>query len=244
MSKIDLLKALSLKRKADRLHGHTNIGDYHNGEYDCGDFVSPWTLSACNVDADVMIIAQDWTSHYRIGGPFDPTQARCGYISDLRTNKNIKRLLNFFGFELKDTYATNAFVFVKPGKMNAVIPQKDFSYSVKTYAIPQIEIVKPRMAICLGGQTFNTIRQVLGHNSVPMTLVQASPLTMSGTEIVGVNHPGAWGMKMAGGYAKVEAQWKFLAERLNDMLLQPNPRTIAARPVGSRPSQITSVTDL
>jgi len=226
MSKIDLLKALSLKRKADRLPGHTNIGDYHSGAYDREDFVSPWTQSACNFDADLMIIAQDWTSNDRISGNFDATQASCGYIPDLRTNKNIKLLLNFFDIDLKDTYATNAFVFVKPGKMNAAIPQNDFLYSVKTYALPQIEIVKPRMAICLGGQTFNTIRQVLGHNSVPMSLAQTSPLTMSDTEIVGVNHPGAWGMKMAGGYAKVEAQWKFLAERMNNMLLQTRKRVI------------------
>lgn len=216
MSKIHLLEALAAKRKADKLPGHAGIGDYHNGAYDWANYVSPWTIAANNVDAEVMIIAQDWTSHDRISGPFDPIQAEVGYNKELRTSKNIKRFLQYFGIDLKQTYATNAFVFVKPGKMNANIPKYDFLYSVKTYAIPQINIIKPRLVICLGGQTFNTIRQVLGHDAVPMSSVQASPIHFSGSDIVGVNHPGAWGMKMAGGYANLERQWKFLAETYKD----------------------------
>jgi hypothetical protein len=41
---------------------YSGIGDYHDGAYEC-ERVSPYTKTAGNVDADVMVLLQDWASH-------------------------------------------------------------------------------------------------------------------------------------------------------------------------------------
>ena len=53
-----LLKLAKL-RQADRLPPHACLGDFHKGFYEC-DHVAPWSIAACNVDAEVMIIGKDW----------------------------------------------------------------------------------------------------------------------------------------------------------------------------------------
>ena len=61
MDKKMALLELAKKRRAARWEGYKNLCDYLEGIYDC-DFVSPWTKSAGNVDAEVMVFLQDWTS--------------------------------------------------------------------------------------------------------------------------------------------------------------------------------------
>src|SRR5688572_17306909 len=45
---------LANNRKAARLNGYACLRDFHGGIYEC-DYVSPWTKSVNNVDADVMV---------------------------------------------------------------------------------------------------------------------------------------------------------------------------------------------
>jgi hypothetical protein len=56
------LRELALKRKADRIPGHKCFGDFCSGAYDQHEYIVPWTISANNVDAEVMIMGQDWNS--------------------------------------------------------------------------------------------------------------------------------------------------------------------------------------
>lgn len=60
-AKRSALRALARRRKDTRWPGYKCIGDFHDGRYEC-DYVSPYTRSAHNVDADVMILLQDWAS--------------------------------------------------------------------------------------------------------------------------------------------------------------------------------------
>ena len=53
------LLALARLRQATRWPGYKSIADYHHGVYEC-DFVSPYTKTAGNVDAEVMVLLQDW----------------------------------------------------------------------------------------------------------------------------------------------------------------------------------------
>ncbi len=55
------LRKLAKRRQVHRLQPHACLADFHSGIYEC-DYVSPWSKSACNVDAEVMIIGQDWVS--------------------------------------------------------------------------------------------------------------------------------------------------------------------------------------
>jgi hypothetical protein len=58
MDKQDALLALAKLRQGTRWPGYNCIGDYHAGAYEC-DLVSPYTKSAGNVDAEIMVMLQD-----------------------------------------------------------------------------------------------------------------------------------------------------------------------------------------
>jgi hypothetical protein len=162
-SKISRLESLARRRKGDHLCGYSSYSKYHGGKYDEGNFVVPWTKSAYNVDSDIFILGQDWNSEGNLSGPFNEIQATLGQIPTLQSNKNLKYLLNtYLNMEFSETYATDLFVFVKPGNMSAPIRRKDLLYSAREYAMPQIEIVNPKIVICLGANTYNALRSCCG----------------------------------------------------------------------------------
>jgi len=156
------LKALGAKRAAARWDGFACIGDFHAGNYDCL-WVSPYTRSANNPHADVVILLQDWASTDWFQQPFDEEVARLGYDPALRTNQNLHRLLKeHLDQRLEDTYATNLFPFVKLGGMSAKIPVRALRRAAVEYALPQVDAVRPRLVVCLGNATFNAISFAAG----------------------------------------------------------------------------------
>ena len=198
---------------------HCILGDFHNGYYEC-DFVSPWTISAQNVDASLMLIGQDWVSSARLEKPPCPEQKRLGQIWSLPTNVNLRCLLRrHMDLCFCETYATNLFPFVKQGKMNQSISTVHLRHCAVKYAIPQIEIVRPRMVICLGSAVFNAIRQSLGMprlkaaSQVPEDSSRPGPTVIDGIEIYGAPHPGGLGVAVAGGMDEVHRLWSRLAAR-------------------------------
>src|SRR5262245_21737517 len=115
MNKQDLLLELAKKRKTTNWPGYDQIGDYHDGAYEC-DFVSPSTKSAGNLDAEIFILLQDWSSDESLRGLLDFDCVRYGLTRTLPTNKKLIELLRcHFGVELGDVYATNLFPFIKKG---------------------------------------------------------------------------------------------------------------------------------
>lgn len=61
MNKHSRLIALASLRQVTRWPGYTSIGDYDDGAYECA-FVSPFTKTGGNVDAEVMVLLQDRSS--------------------------------------------------------------------------------------------------------------------------------------------------------------------------------------
>jgi uracil-DNA glycosylase len=189
-------------------------------------FVVPWTKSACNVDADVMIIGQDWASEDYLRDPKNNTPDRIalrdelGQDPHLPTNRNVKRWLGFFDLKWQEIYATDVSVFIKPAKMGAKVPMSLLERCASKYTIPQIRIVKPVMAICLGIPTYNSVRLALGKPPVLLADAiksEALPTMMDDstqTQIYGVPHAGGQGLAACGGYAKVDPIWQQLAARL------------------------------
>lgn len=159
MSKQSELLALAKLRQRTRYPGYKCIGDYHSGAYEC-DFVSPYTKSAGNVDAEIMVMLQDWSSDDSLSGKFDEPSAKLGHTPSLPTNPNLSRLLNeTFGLGLRDVYGTNLFPFVKLGGMSESILHADLVKAARQFALPQISIVNPKLVICLGLVTFNALRR-------------------------------------------------------------------------------------
>ena len=170
MSKTTRLRQLAAKRTAANMQewrGCANIGDFHDGAYDEHDFVSPFTLSAHNENAEVFLLLQDWASRGSMSEVVHEKTKELGHDPSLVTNKRLKKWLRaFLGLNLGDTWATNLFPFLKPGGMSAPIAPGLLRQAARKYALPQIEIIQPRLVICFGLATFNAIREAVGLEAV------------------------------------------------------------------------------
>ena len=93
-AKSKALRQLARKRRSAPLDGYARIGDFYDCAYEC-EYVSPWTKSGRNLDAEVMVVGQDWASVDALVGDGrpDPVRARLGYNPKSYTNKNLDRRL-------------------------------------------------------------------------------------------------------------------------------------------------------
>jgi hypothetical protein len=213
------LRQLARKRRRDSIQGYFRLSDFHGGYYECC-FVSPWTKSAHNVDADVMVLGQDWSSSDSLNRRRVPEQRKKGQTWNLPTNIRLRDFLKqHMQLDFCETYATNVFPFIKKGPTNARIRPIDMRYCAKEYTIPEMEIVAPKMAICLGKSTFEALELSLGEK--PRQFADAFlpkwRIKYRSTEIYGVPHPGSWGIRNAGGIEQVHARWQILAKRLMEL---------------------------
>lgn len=212
MNKAEALRLLALRRKADRLPGYDCLSDFHEGAYDAHDYVSPWTISAHDVDARLMVLLQDWSSSESLSAELDSAAVQLGHTPTLQTNVALKSLVGrHFGLRMDQTYVSNLFVFIKRGRISARIPLRDAVYCAKTYAIPQIEIVRPRVVLCVGLLTFNALRIALGHPRVSSREAPRNDISLGPTRMFGVPHTGAWGTRNAGGIEAVNEVWHAIA---------------------------------
>lgn len=194
MSKEEALAELAKMRQSTRWDGYRCIGDYHDGAYECL-FVSPYTKSAHNIAASVMVILQDWSSDSSLSGHLDNDSVVIGHTPHLATNKNLKRLLNeTFNLTLGETYGTNLFPFVKHGGMSSKISRSDLARAAREFCIPQIRIVSPQLVICLGLAVFNAIRETQGLSRMDtLSLALESPFKIGSSAIWCQAHTGARG---------------------------------------------------
>lgn len=199
MSKKQELDKLVEQRRTLPYAGYHCLADYPlpgdpSRTREC-EYVSPYTKSAHNFDAVVMVMLQDWSSHETLLNPRNAESSECGHDPKFPTNIRLKELLkSAFGLELKDTYATNLFPFIKSGSASARIPAKDLQSAARDYAIPQIKVVEPEIVICLGKNTFNAIRVARGLPRVrTMDSAIASPFHIGKSAVWAQAHTGSWG---------------------------------------------------
>jgi uracil-DNA glycosylase family 4 len=156
MTKEKELSKLAKLRQKTKYDGYKSIADYEDGFYEC-DYVSPYSKSANNINADVFIVLQDWSSDDNMHGVCHETN-RLGYTPSVGTNiKLIEYLKKYLDLELKDTYTTNLFPFIKMGDMSANIPIKDMRRAAKDFTLPMIQIIRPKIVIALGRKTYNSL---------------------------------------------------------------------------------------
>jgi hypothetical protein len=208
------LRDLALHRQKSKWSGYRCIGDYHEGKYEC-DYVSPYSISAHNVDASLMVLLQDWASDKALSGDFLQDRCTVGHDPARRTSIHLKNLLKtYFDVGFDDIYATNVFPFVKLGKMNASIKSKDLVRAAKDFALPQIKIIAPRLVICLGKTAFNAVAAAAGM-PVAKTLDIAieTPFAVGETKVWCQAHTGQQGrnFRNQGDVDRVSADWARMA---------------------------------
>jgi uracil-DNA glycosylase len=154
MSKIEKLKNLGMQRKSGAYQGYYNLAQFHKGEYET-DWVSPYTKSANNVNSPMSLVLQDWASSDYLSGEIDWDAIRCGHSPKRKSNRNLKHALKeVYSLELSDVFATNLFPFIKCGDMSERIPRRDLDQAFKDFCWPQVEIVAPRLVVCLGRSVY------------------------------------------------------------------------------------------
>jgi len=212
--KQEALLELSRQRRSARLEGYACIGDFHNGLYEC-DHISPWTKSGCNMDADIMVIGQDWSSSEVLAAdPPDSSTVKLGFNPKFPTNKNLNMLLErHFGVTRAECYLTNLFPFIKSGNATASIKMRDMAYCAKWYTLEEIRIVSPKIAICLGLQTFKAMMRATDRKgSLKMDDAIASPFLFETTKIHCVAHTGVLGTNNRNRVpGRVDRDWQNLA---------------------------------
>jgi restriction system protein len=157
-----------------------------------------------------------------LSGDFDPEVARLGYSPALATNINLGALLTkHFDIALKEVFATNLFPFIKRGNLNAGIPANLMQYAATKFCLPQIEIVKPKLVICMGIATFNAIRRVKSLKSVDnLQDGFEQPIVEADKEYWCQSHPGALGRinrESKGRTGQVNRDWAQMAERFRQV---------------------------
>lgn len=198
MSKSERLAEI-VRRRREGFKEYNRLADYQGGVFEC-DYVSPYTRGACNLESPVMIMLQDWSSDRALrnsrNGP-----SEIGHDPRLATNRNLRKLLHSaLGIDLHETYATNLFPFIKGGHLSTYIPFGDLVHAAKHFAIPQIEIISPKLVVCLGKNTFNALRVAYGLPSCSnMSIAIDSPFDMDlggfKSTIWAQSHTGSWGQR-------------------------------------------------
>ncbi len=218
--KQQVLSKIAQKRQLTRWDGYLCIADLHGGAYEC-DHVSPYTKSASNVDADVMLVLQDWASseYFERHGGVISDLVELGYDSSVDTNINLKRLLKtHLNLDLQDTYATNLMPFIKQGGMSASIPMKVLVNAATEFALPQVKIVQPKIVICFGLQTFNAMRRACSKRKVNnMDDAINSHFSYELSTVFCQAHPGRLGQnnRNRGGVNRVSLDWNAMMEYLD-----------------------------
>jgi len=146
--------------------------------YDFREWISPYTKGAHSTGG-LAIVLQDWASADGLAGGPDSDVQLIGRTRSLLTNKRLEAALKAAtGLTLADTYATNAFPFIKPGGMSNNLRFSALLKAVSIFTGPELKLARPSLIVALGAQTFKA-------------------LTRSGIQAVPLPHPAARGMSGA-----------------------------------------------
>lgn len=224
MDKTIALLDLAIKRKqTEPPVGSARIGDYHHGIYEC-DYVSPFTKGANNVNANIFLVLQDWSSHNDMIKQVtnlekQKLELKYGYTPTQATNIKLAEMLKtHFSIEISDTYGTNLYPYIKMGDMDSPMLLKDLVFAAEHFALPQINIVDPKLVICFGKVTFNAIRTACGKCSVDSVEEGInSPFTFNNSKVWLQAHPGFHGQynRNKSNAENVNSDWKKMAEYFN-----------------------------
>ncbi len=96
----------------------------------------------------------------------------------------LEKIMGSVGLQRSDVYITNIAKCRPPGNR---IPKKDEAEACFVYLVRQIELIQPRLIVCLGALS----TQYLVHNDAKITVVRGNVYEKGGIKIVPTFHPAA-----------------------------------------------------
>jgi len=184
--------------------GLTNPAEYP--QYD-SDQIGPWSTWQGDLDADILIVGQDWgdvATFQAFAGKNEPALGMYKFASDA----NLVELLGLAGVDIgyplqpnksASVFLTNAVLCLKP-KMDTPVKSQWRCNCGSLFLRPLIEIIRPKLVITLGGDAYKTIKEAYHRprNSFGKAVKQGQqkPIDMDGFSLVPVFHPGNNGMRV------------------------------------------------
>ena len=138
--------------------GLSNPSRLENGSFD-SDEIGPLSRWQGNLDSDFMLILQDW-------GCVSNFIKYKGTDINSVTNKNIKELFQLIGLSLtlpldkvqkNFHFFTNSILCLKEGNDTDPVDKEWYSNCGKRFLRPLIEIVNPKVVICLGECAYKAV---------------------------------------------------------------------------------------
>jgi uracil-DNA glycosylase len=142
---------------------------YYSDSENLLNVVSPFSITANNIENKTLILLQDWSSHNILSKPESRNEESfiTGFTKSLKTNTILAKLISEHLYKIKTpenisdvlstVYISNIFPFIKPGDISASIPVQD----IKNLGLPILEkiitILEPNLIICLGNHSFRNL---------------------------------------------------------------------------------------
>jgi len=221
--KEDQYRKLVLERKNCSLcKGLTNPAAYDRGRFD-SDHIGPWSLWQHNLDADIMIVGQDWgdTEFFKKWSGKDQNDGN-------PTNENLLKLLESIGVTIgkprekqeQKIFLTNLILCLKKGGLQAPVFDDWFNSCTRKFFNPLVEIIRPKAILALGKKPTNFISDYYGvyyprSISLKKLIIQYSPFKLTNqTLLFLLYHCGAGGINRNRSFNEQMNDWKIIKRYL------------------------------
>jgi uracil-DNA glycosylase family 4 len=154
---------VSARKACRRCEGLVNASALRDGDFDSSE-IGPWTRWLGDLGASVLIVGQDWgdqRAFEKLEGMNDPSA----------TNRMLWKLLASIGVDVPDVgiaagssgvFLTNAILCFKDHGCQGPVRTEWFRECGTRFLRPQIELIKPRVVICLGERAYAAVLSAYG----------------------------------------------------------------------------------
>jgi DNA polymerase len=222
MDKRQQYAELVAKRKACSLcdsHGLTNPSVCKGGIYDASGHIGPWSGWQDNLDAELMVIAQDWggveyyIDHKGLEEDTNPTNRRiCELLSSIGISIELPR-------QSRDSalFFTNSVLCLRPGRLTGPIKSQWFRNCSTTFLRPQVELVNPKVIVTLGYMAYRALLSAyeIRPKQRMREAVRDNILLPGGNALVPVYHPGNNGSRSRS-FEHQKADWQRVKQALGE----------------------------
>lgn len=215
MTKIEKYRKLVEERKQCSLcQGLRNPAGISGGKWD-SDQIGPWSLWQANLDAELVVVGQDWSdvSYFRKWEGRDQPSGN-------PTNENLQKLLNTIGIQIRKprdpqdqiVFFTNIILCLKAGGLQAPVKDNWLKNCSSTFFVPLIEIINPKVVIALGKKVSESILHLYGisysKSAVFSKMLSQAPYQLTdSTAFFPVYHCGAQGVNRNRSMMEQEEDW-------------------------------------
>ena len=198
MSKQERYAKLVERRKACGLclsTGLTNPSKCEGGAYDQTGHIGPWTQWQGNLNARVMVIAQDWGGkdyYVKHKGLEEDNNATNRQVCKLLESVNIQIRLPRETQDDRPLFFTNAVLCLKRGLLTGSVKSSWFNNCGSAFLRPQVELVNPKVVVTLGYRAYDALMKAYARprKALMREAVKSIEELPGGSVLVPVYHPG------------------------------------------------------